>query len=65
VNDFLAKNQAISFLKIDGGVHVNLMKQLNIEGIPTLILLKNGQELWRHNGIISESELAAMWQEKK
>ncbi len=65
INEFAAANQSIFILKIDGGIHTDLMKQLNVEGIPTFILLKNNVEAWRHKGILSYEELNKMWIEKK
>lgn len=65
INEFLAENKLITFLKIDGGVHTDLMKQLNAEGLPTFILLKNGREVWRNKGILTKEELNKIWLEKK
>jgi len=65
VNDFIAANKNISFLKIDGGIHTDLMKYLNAEVLPTFILLKNGQEVWRYSGVLSSEELKKIWMEKK
>ncbi len=65
VNNFLAANKAISFFKIDGGVHTDLMKTLNVDGLPTFILLKNGAEVWRYKGVLTAEELNAVWTSKK
>jgi rhodanese-related sulfurtransferase len=65
VNDFLAQNKEISFFKIDGGIHTDLMKQLNAEGLPTFILLKKGREVWRYKGVLSPEELNKIWSDKK
>jgi rhodanese-related sulfurtransferase len=65
INEFLAENKLITFLKIDGGIHTDLMKQLNAEGLPTFILLKNGQEVWRNKGVLTKEELNKIWLEKK
>ncbi len=65
INDFIAANKNISFLKIDGGIHTDLMKQLNAEVLPTFMLLKNGQEVWRYSGVLSSEELNKVWIEKK
>ena len=65
INDFIAANKNISFLKIDGGIHTDLMKQLNADGLPTFILLKNGGEVWRYKGVLSKEELNKAWTEKK
>lgn len=58
---FLAQHPQVSLLKIDGGIHTNLMKQLQVEGIPTLLFLKNGTEVWRKNGVVETPELTAMF----
>lgn len=65
VNNFLAANKSISFFKIDGGVHTDLMKTLNVDGLPTFILLKNGSEVWRYKGVLTAEELNAVWMSKK
>lgn len=65
VNEFLARHKEISFFKIDGGIHTDIMKQLNAEGLPTFILLKNGQEVWRHKGVLTPEELNNVWTSKK
>lgn len=65
INEFLAQHKEISFFKIDGGIHTDLMKQLNAEGLPTFILLKNGQEVWRYKGVLTAEELAGIWTSKK
>jgi rhodanese-related sulfurtransferase len=65
VNEFLAQHKEISFFKIDGGIHTDLMKQLNADGLPTFILLKNGQELWRYKGVLTVEELNSIWASKK
>jgi thioredoxin len=65
INEFIANNKNVTLLKIDGGVHTDLMKQLNVEGIPTLLFLKNGTELWRKNGVVEKEELNNMFQSKK
>lgn len=45
------------FLKIDAGIHSNLMNSMNIEPIPVFIIYKNGKETWRKQGIVSKEEL--------
>lgn len=65
INNFIAANNKISFLKVDGGIHTELMKQLNAAELPTFILLKNGREVWRYSGVLSADELDKVWMEKK
>lgn len=59
VIDELEKDGGFVLLKIDAGVHTNLMKELNIEPIPEFIVYKQGKETWRKQGVISKEELAA------
>lgn len=49
-------------LKIDAGVHTDLLKALNIEPIPVFIVYKNGKEVWRKQGIVSKEELQSRLQ---
>lgn len=44
-------------MKIDAGVHTELLKALDIEPIPVFIVYKNGKEVWRKQGIVSKEEL--------
>lgn len=46
-----------SILKIDAGIHTDLLKELNIGPIPVFIIYKNGRETWRKQGMISREEL--------
>lgn len=57
VIDELEKEGGFVLLKIDAGVHTNLMKELNIEPIPEFIVYKQGKETWRKQGVISKEEL--------
>ncbi len=45
-------------IKIDAGIHTDLMKGMKIESIPVFIVYKNGKETWRREGIVSQEELA-------
>jgi len=57
----LEKNPALHFtlLKIDAGIHTDVMKANNVVGIPVFIVYKNGKETWRKEGIVSKEELEA------
>lgn len=59
VLDKLEKEKDLGFvlLKIDAGVHTNLMKEMNIGPIPQFIIYKKGKEVWRKQGIVSKDEL--------
>ncbi len=58
VIDELQQSKEVDFLlmKVDAGVHTDIMKELNIEPIPQFIIYKKGKEVWRKQGIISKDE---------
>lgn len=43
-------------VKIDGGVHLNIMQTLKVDALPTFIVYKNGKEVWRKQGIVTVEE---------
>lgn len=44
-------------VKIDVDKHPELAQQFRIQTVPTFIIFKNSQNLWRHSGMISRAEL--------
>lgn len=44
-------------MRIDIDKSKEVGKEFKIQGVPVFILFKNGKEIWKHNGIISEEEL--------
>ncbi len=61
VIDELEANKDLNFLllKVDAGLHTDVMKSLNVEPIPLFIIYKEGKEVWRKQGIVSKEELLA------
>ena len=61
VIDELQNNKDLKFrlIKVDAGIHTNLMKAMNIEPIPLFIIYKKGKEVWRKEGIVSREEFLA------
>ena len=47
----------IRILKIDVDRHPKLAAQLQVRGVPTLVLYRSGKLLWRQAGLQSASEL--------
>jgi len=41
---------------MDGGIETALMKSLNVEALPTFILYKNGKEVKRKQGLVTQEE---------
>ena len=47
----------LAFIKINVDQNKELAKAILIESLPTIIIYKEGKEVWKHNGIIEEKEL--------
>lgn len=47
-------------LKVDVDKNPDVSKQYNIQGVPTLIIFKNGAIRWRQSGAIQASELKSI-----
>ncbi len=52
------KGTQFNLVKVDGGIDIEVMKQLRSEGLPTFIVFKNGKETWRKQGIVDYTTLA-------
>jgi rhodanese-related sulfurtransferase len=52
-----AKDLDFSLVKVDAGIHTDIMKTLGIGPIPVFIVYKNGKEVWRKAGVVSKEEL--------
>lgn len=50
------KDKAV-VMRIDVDKSKELGRNFNIQGVPVFILFKNGKEIWKHNGMITEEEL--------
>lgn len=44
-------------VKIDVDQHEDLATKYRIQAVPTFILFKNGEAVWRHSGVIHSNEL--------
>lgn len=43
-------------LRIDAGIHIDIMKKMNVDQIPVFILYKDGKEIWRKQGVSEADE---------
>ncbi|MEJ7768536.1 MAG: thioredoxin domain-containing protein [Chitinophagaceae bacterium] len=48
---------SFKLIKIDGGIHTDIMKQVGVDALPVFIIYKNGKETWRKKGIADIGEL--------
>jgi thioredoxin 1 len=50
----------LKIVKIDVDKNKSLAQSMQIQGVPTMILYKNGQSVWRQSGVISATELLSI-----
>lgn len=53
-------DDAARIVKIDVDQHEELANSYRIQAVPTFILFKKGENLWRHSGVISRQELKSV-----
>ncbi|HLF52540.1 thioredoxin [Flavobacterium sp.] len=47
----------VSIIKIDVDKNQGLAEQYQVRGVPTMLLFKNGKQLWRQSGVLSKNDL--------
>ena len=52
--------ESIRIIKLDVDKNENLSMQYNIQSVPTLMLFKNGDVVWRQSGAMSLNELKSL-----
>lgn len=50
----------VRIVKIDVDKNQPLAGSLGVRGVPTLILYKNGEKVWRQSGVVQERELLSI-----
>ena len=53
---------AIKIIKIDVDNNQTLASQYQVMGVPTLILYKDGKQVWRQSGVLQKHELVQLIQ---
>ena len=47
-------------IKIDVDKNPDIASQLAIRGVPTMIIYKNGEQLWRQSGVMQANQLVKL-----
>lgn len=54
---------SIKVIKIDVDKNQRLAAQFNVQGVPTLMVFKNGQTKWRQSGVVQSGQLQQILQQ--
>ena len=49
--------ERVSIIKIDVDKNQELAAKYQVRGVPTLLLFKNGKQVWRQSGVLQKNEL--------
>ena len=52
-----ALGEAISIVKIDVDKNQALATQYQVRGVPTMLLFRNGKQVWRQSGVVGKADL--------
>lgn len=55
-----AMGEKVKVLKVDVDKNQALAGKLNVRGVPTLILYKEGKQVWRQSGVVQLNQLKSV-----
>ncbi|MCG2460049.1 thioredoxin [Flavobacteriaceae bacterium F89] len=55
VKDEIGEN--VKIVKIDVDKNPSIASRFHVRGVPTMLLFKNGKQLWRQSGVLQKDEI--------
>ena len=52
--------ESVSIIKIDVDKNQQLAAKYQVRGVPTLMLFKNGKQLWRQSGVVQKDDIISI-----
>lgn len=52
--------ESVSIIKIDVDKNQALAAKYQVKGVPTLLLFKNGKQVWRQSGLVEKNDLLSI-----
>ena len=49
--------ESVRVIKIDVDTNNQIASRYNVQSVPTIIIFKDGKQLWRQSGVVSKSQL--------
>jgi thioredoxin 1 len=49
--------EAVKIVKIDVDKNPSIASKFNVRGVPTMLLFKNGKQLWRQSGVVPKNDV--------
>ncbi|MEO8774309.1 MAG: thioredoxin [Gelidibacter sp.] len=49
--------ERVSIIKIDVDKNQELAAKYHVKGVPTMLLFKNGKQVWRQSGVLKKDEI--------
>lgn len=57
--------EQVSIIKIDVDKNQSIATKFQVRGVPSLMIFKNGKQLWRQSGVLQKNDLISLLQSYK